>query len=408
MAIMPATFAGRTLFAHDRDGMRKLFDLSTPDAPRTLEPVTTAFPPVVSFHRAIVGREKDNGLVLVKLDSNNPLPIPAPGAREPDLDRDRAVYLAHGEVFVTDLSSGVMRNISGALKTGTKYNPAISGDIAVWAADNGGAPHIYMTNVTTGGTPVEVSPTIPSPEQSRPRIDGDRIVWTDGAKIFTVTIDPKPNPPVLVGGTFKEIQPASGTYDNPDVYVSGSSMRVVFERKDGDKDIYLYDEGGTLCPTTDKICQVTNTAAPIRESSPSISNDVVVWLDGRVSDTQRQIYAYRLATGAFGSNGKPINPQAPISTRLRTSFGAPPEWDRASVRIDGRRIVWADSRNGLATSDIFLFDLDLDLDYSMEVRIAGEGSTLSYPSVSGNRVVYIETTSAGILIPRVWEYNPNP
>ena len=190
----------------------------------------------------------------------------------------------------------------------------------------------------------------------RPSIWGDRIVWSVGWQRYHVG---GPNSDIyiydLVTNTERRISATTdgsvaifgdrivwfgnvGTYDNPDW------------------SIYIYD----LVTNTER--RIGIGAKP--GSSPRISDNWVVWLEGR--NGRDDLYVYDLTTNA---QRRITTDQAQLSPY-------------SEVSISGDRIVWNDKRNG--NWDIYLYDLVTN----REQQITADPSDQYDPNIQDYRIVW--------------------
>ena len=115
--------------------------------------------------------------------------------------------------------------------------------------------------------------------------------------------------------------------------------------------------------------------APLDQTAPAVSGDIVVWSDKRNgAATSSDIYLYDFSTG-----------------QERAVCTAPA--DQFRVAVSGTRIVWEDRRTG--SSDIYLYDLQT----GQERVVCEAPGNQQFPSISGERIVWMDarnTATTGI------------
>jgi len=222
--------------------------------------------------------------------------------------------------------------------------------------------------------------TNPAP-QLRPRIWKNYIVWEDNRNDKVIDIYPEFDIYLYNMDTKEEklISTVPGVHTNPTI----NNYKVVWE--DGrdvkgdpsirwggnlsknDTDIYMYDIN---------ICKEKAIAAgKLRECSPEIYGDYIVWEDYNSNSPYGDIYVFNLAK----------NKKTAI-TKDRYKQGDP--------KIFDHYIVWMDERRGTSSndviidgkapnSDIFLYDLKTN----KEKRLTGDGPQMM-PEISSEWAAY--------------------
>jgi beta propeller repeat protein len=274
---------------------------------------------------------------------------------------------------------------------GDQVHADISGDVVVWTdyrrepnrqrkeAEPSKYSDIYGYNIQTGREfPVCTAPG----EQTRPRIDGNIVVWADYRN------DP-------------DGQESRGQIDNPDVYgydlASGKELPIcVSEGYENDPaisgDLVVWvDARGAVTGMDIWGCNLSDgrvfsiCTAPGDQLRPSASGTVVVWQDLRndaaTDATSRQwtnwdVYGIDLASG----------PEMAICAN---------PFDQEYPRASGRIVTWHDFRSdpqrtlageGTGGADVYAYDLDQKREFSVATELGAQCS----PAISGNRIVYLD------------------
>ena len=128
----------------------------------------------------------------------------------------------------------------------------------------------------------------------------------------------------------------------------------------------------------------TICAAPLNQTAPAVSGDIVVWTDARnTAASGSDIYLYDLLTG-----------------QERVICAA--SGNQQFPSISGNRIVWWDARNAASTgSDIYMYDLTTNT----ESPVCTAAGDQSMPVVSGNRVVWRDTRNQATTQTDIYMYD---
>jgi len=315
-------------------------------------------------------------------------------------------------VNVNDTSDGTFTIVRGyydvvpfpvCTAVGDQTRPDISGNIVVWQDGRNGNWDIYSYDLSTGQESIICShPTA----QSNPAVDGDTVVWCDyrpgdqerdiyGYTLSTgiefpicTAVDEQDHPDiwgdVIVWSDDRAHNPIElGVWDIYGLRLSTGTEFPVCTAVDGQgepatngsivvwhdlrsrngneqlggeyRDIYGLDlRTGIEFP----IC-----TANMEQEAPTISGDIVVWMDTRNGEANRDIYGFDLSTYT----------EFPISTN---------KWTELYPAISGNFVVWQDNRNG--NWDIFGYDLSTKTEFA----IATGPYDQTHPAICGDTVVW--------------------
>lgn len=106
-----------------------------------------------------------------------------------DIEGDRVIwadarknpYALLYDVFLYDLATGIVQNMSNGPVTATAHSPSISGDLVVWADSRNnprghqGKTNIFLKNLATG----ETRQVTHGYDERSPSLSGDRLVYRD-------------------------------------------------------------------------------------------------------------------------------------------------------------------------------------------------------------------------------------
>lgn len=228
--------------------------------------------------------------------------------------------------------------------SGTK--PRISGDRIVWTRNNNvflfDIPTKSAQQITTGG------------KSSTPAIDGNRIVWSDNRDISGYTdiymYDISTSQEIQITNTDGKFEFNPAIYGDTIVYRIGTS-------------VYMYDIGQG---STTKINDGDDAA--YSDFIPSIYGDYIVWHE-TVDYYKTTVIVYQISTGT--------------RTELRPETSQTPA-------IYGSYIVWQDHDNDPKNNgDIYLYNLDTKMG-----EFIATGTTKQYqPSIGSKYAVWLETLS---------------
>jgi beta propeller repeat protein len=301
---------------------------------------------------------------------------------------DRAVWAEGGALWVHTLSTGESEVV--AEHTAHQTDPALSGDILVWADDRGGDLDLWMVDLS-GGEPMML---FGGPgDQDAPTIDGTRVAfvnrsvepYTDKeADIWMIDLEDMSTAMALVSDLSEQSYPhihgdrviwtdfrndPEGTYND---------FADPFENNG---DIYGYDL------TLDEEFIVTND--PSKQLRPTIEGEDVVWLDWRGINPEPKYSEFQVYTRAI-SPEMTLGPERLIAW---SSWETPALWQRPSV-LSGK-VAWI----GMPETGEFktgVFSANLADDTITPSLVAGSVGTLEAVSLSPQGVLWLGAGTLGI------------
>ncbi|MGB0592509.1 MAG: hypothetical protein ACPGU1_22725 [Myxococcota bacterium] len=294
---------------------------------------------------------------------------------------DRAVWAEGGALWVHTLSTGESEVV--AEHTAHQTDPALSGDILVWADDRGGDQDLWMIDLS-GGEPVML---FGGPgDQDAPTIDGTRVAfvnrsvepYTDKeADIWMIDLEDMSTATALVSDLSEQSYPhihgdrviwtdfrndPEGTYND---------FADPFENNG---DIFGYDL------TLDEEFIVTND--PSKQLRPTIEGEDVVWLDWRGINPEPKYSEFQVYTRAI-SPEMTLGPERLIAW---SSWETPALWQRPSVL--GGVVAWI----GMPETGEFktgVFSANLADDTITPSLVAGSVGTLEAVSLSPQGILWL-------------------
>jgi beta propeller repeat protein len=325
--------------------------------------------------------------------------------------RDSAI----NQIYLYDLGSGQEYPINSS--SNFQYNPAIFGDIVVWAEpDPLGSDSKIVVYDTTSLIRKEYDGYYDSMnyEFNFPKISGDTIVWQD----YNVTTSNWDISVVRNSGSLPELVIyGDGDQKHPEIYQN----TIVYENWTGSaynsaSDIWLYNLSN-------------NTAVPVsegfyQETFPHISGEKIVWEATNLTGDGTHIYLFdrgaisRLNDFPFDQLHPAIFDNRVVVEDYRRSaipdiylydlqtgtetWVAPNNLSGSQMNpdISGTRIVWADSRAGQSDQDIFLFTL------GSPVVCPSASFSANPPSGSpGLLVTFTDTSQGSPILHRTWNFS---
>ena len=285
---------------------------------------------------------------------------------------------------------------------GGQHNPDVSGTVVVWVEYSDGDSSVRGKDVATGKSFLVDEPAV---RESGPVIDGDLVVWGDNragnfdifardlvtGEELTIVDEPHGQGSGAVGG---------GIVVWHDTRNSPTGVPPEFSNWD----IYAFDiQSGR---------EFAVSRAAWDQRDPAISGDIIVWEDHRAEipgfyPTWGRIYGYDVTTGrefliAADDGGidqvKPaISGSIVVWVEMRVGSGIwghdldsnttfpihVGPYSQNDADIDGRYVVWEDSRSG-TDQDIWGYDLLTGEEFPI---YRGPGNQAD-PSISGNLVVW--------------------
>lgn len=244
-----------------------------------------------------------------------------------------------------------------------EYDPAVSGDWAVYTSNSNGDTDVYAANLVTPeerlitSDPADPGQSLPG-NQDLADISGTLITYTDLETVDVMVHD------LATGVTTNLTGPANAMSLNSAI----SGTLVAWEdRRDGDAEVYAQDL------STGEERRITN--APTIDQRPAVANGRIVW--EKCVGAACDIYAYDWATGA---------------TRQVT---ATPEAERRPD-ISGNQVVYESRRAG--EQDIYRFDLSA----GVETRLVRPGDQTN-TNISGDAVLVEDFDESGFSHLAVWD-----
>lgn len=270
------------------------------------------------------------------------------------------VFLLCGAVSAakTNIDQISTKKINAAATSSDQRNPDISGNRVVWQQkDSSGHYAIYYKNLARGKT-VRVQPT--TKNQYNPAISGTKIVWEQKNSFNVTNIYYKD----LASGSVKAVMPSKLNQFSPDI----SGNIIVWEAWKYVKD-YGYNKSvyykNLSSGYSGNVKQSTEN-----QVEPAVDGNIVVWTE---SD---QIHTKNLATGKYGrvayTGNTDHNPQ-----------------------ISGTRVVWSGyfyELSVLLPDRVYLKDLATGHSSVIRHWKPSKNSPQYSPSISGNRIAYVEKT----------------
>ena len=301
---------------------------------------------------------------------------------------DRAVWAEGGDLWVHTLSTGISEVLID--HEATQTDPALYGDILVWADDREGDLDIWMMDLSVG-TPMVL---FGAPgDQDAPSIDGTRVVFvhravaphTDlQADIWMMDLEDTSTATALTSDLFEQAYP----------HIQGDRVIWTDFRNDPDGtyndfadpfenngDIIGYDL------TLDEEFIVTND--PSKQLRPTIEGEDVVWLDWRGINPEPKYSEFQVYTRAI-SPEMTLGPERLIAW---SSWETPALWQRPSV-LSGK-VAWI----GIPETGEFktgVFSANLADDTITPSLVTGSAGTLEAVSLSPQGILWLGAGTLGI------------
>jgi beta propeller repeat protein len=301
---------------------------------------------------------------------------------------DRAVWAEGGDLWVHTLSTGI--SVVLIDHEATQTDPALYGDVVVWADDRGGDLDLWMMDLTVG-TP---SLLFGAPgDQDAPSIDGTRVVFVHRAvaphsdkeaDIWMIDLEDTSTAAALTSDTSEQSYPhihgdrviwTDFRNDPQGVYTDFA------DPLENNGDIYGYDL------TLDEEFVVTND--PSKQLRPTIEGEDVVWLDWRGINPEPKYSEFQVYVRTV-SPEMVLGPERLIAW---SSWETPGLWQRPSV-LNGV-VAWIGMpEEGEFKTGVFATNLaDADVSPTM---IAGSAGTLEAVSLTPQGVIWLGAGTLGL------------
>jgi len=272
-----------------------------------------------------------------------------------------------------------------------QYDPAISGDIVVWADNRNGNTDIYAYDLSTQR---EFRITNDTSRPSSLDISDRVVVWYDGRVdaqgIYGYNLSTGHEFPVNTDSNASYAAYMGGPAISGDVVVWSSKFNI--------RGFNLSTQSSFVIP------DVTSLGY---EYNPDVFGDVVVWETGFSNPTRRDIHGFDLSTQTefsitsdFGNTNQ-MNPAIwnnivvwqdnrhgnwdiygyDLSSQTEFRITDDPA-DQVSPTVSGRIVLWQDARNG--GWDLYGYDLDRQIEFPVRTFPADQLS----PAIADNIVVW--------------------
>ncbi len=229
-----------------------------------------------------------------------------------------------GDIYMYDLATKQETRITTGTTVTEYQGPKIQGDKIVWTDVRSGNHDIYMYDLTTKQ---EKGIAVNSWTEWLPYIYGNKIVWSDERNENTQSTQTAIYMYDTSTGQTTLVADATNRQTNPAMH----GNKVVWEdnrdQLNSVFDIYMYDL------VTKQETRITNAVRS--QSNPSIHNNLIAWDDFRYTDSSTaDILVYNISSGITTL----------VSGKETTTTSYPP--DQRTPDVYGNKIVWRDNRNG--------------------------------------------------------------
>lgn len=367
------------------DDTQTLFDIKAIDLrtgrAQILTPGHTALGrPAISGTRVVwsdYGTGADRGIRYHDLATGKARRLDARPGTQVRISGNRICYEYQGRIRVHDLGTGRDRAVSPAGSAAGACD--ISGRTVVWQEHrNGNDSDIYAYDLVARR---ETRLTRTASEQSRPRIDGNVVVWQDevGANVDVYVHD-------LASGEYTRITADDAIQWFPDI----ADGRVVWmDERDGHQntEVYLYDLASRV--------ETRVTHHEGWSGNPTISGNAIVYEDSHSDGPNlftHRITPPRLSLAVTpGSNLRPV-----VAGHLLGADGRPVAEETVSVEVSAAGGAWVPVGTAV-TSQGGRFSITFPATAgNLRVRAAFAGTPEYPPAVSGPIVLAGVGSAAGL------------
>ncbi len=220
------------------------------------------------------------------------------------------------EIFLYHITDGTVTRLTS--NAAADASPQISNRYVTWWSDVGGLKQIYVYDLQTGASPINVSSN--GYQNVDPRVYGSFVAWTAN--------DGSDNEIFLYDGTRTRQLTSNYGIDDSQPHLDGRT--VVYQRFDGnDYEIYAYDIA------TRQETQITDNAYD--DTGAQVSGDFIVWQQAQGAQS---VIVYYDLVGRFTPQ-EISGPSYPYPWYTHVNV---------NPRISGNRVVW-DGQTGFSDND---------------------------------------------------------